>query len=401
MKKFVIIMLVVCLVVAGAVGFVIYKNNSKPAEDTSIEAPDETADEAEEQSFNFGLLDTDALYASHEPKEVVGSINGKELLWEDYFYNVFSQSMQIQEYFKAMSQYYGMNMDWDEPMNENGTTYAESVVKSAEHALIQFEAIRGFAKENNVVLGEDIEKAMKEQHEGDMKALCGEDADEEAFEEYLENIYMTTEMYDEMNRINHLYQQSFIQIYGRSGEKLSDESAMKFLNDGKYMHANHILLSTVNLQNGEELEESVIKEKEAKAKEISEELRAISDHDELLKRFVELKKELCDDSGKIFFPDGMTFMPGTMAQEFEDGANALEEYQVSEPVKSDFGYHIIIRLPLDPNAILQYTQNGTPVSVKGAAANIELNDRFQQYYDTLHIEYAEGFEKPELINFIK
>ena len=47
------------------------------------------------------------------------------------------------------------------------------------------------------------------------------------------------------------------------------------------------------------------------------------------------------------FPDGYTFGDGQMVQEFEDGTRALEEYALSDIVESSYGYHIILRKPLD------------------------------------------------------
>lgn len=59
--------------------------------------------------------------------------------------------------------------------------------------------------------------------------------------------------------------------------------------------------------------------------------------------FDQLMAEYNEDSGE---PDeGYTFGPGEMVDEFYDGTAALEEYEISDLVESQFGYHIIMRLP--------------------------------------------------------
>jgi len=45
-------------------------------------------------------------------------------------------------------------------------------------------------------------------------------------------------------------------------------------------------------------------------------------------------------------PDGYVFTKGEMVEAFESESFNLKEGAISKPVKSEFGYHIILRLPL-------------------------------------------------------
>ena len=54
-----------------------------------------------------------------------------------------------------------------------------------------------------------------------------------------------------------------------------------------------------------------------------------------------------EDTGLSNNPNGYTFTEGQMVTEFYDGAKALAEDEVSELVKSSYGYHIIKRVKLD------------------------------------------------------
>ncbi len=62
--------------------------------------------------------------------------------------------------------------------------------------------------------------------------------------------------------------------------------------------------------------------------------------------FDALIKEYGKDPGTTSNPNGYVFTTGEMVKEFETAAFALEENKISKPVKSQFGYHIIKRLPL-------------------------------------------------------
>jgi foldase protein PrsA len=80
----------------------------------------------------------------------------------------------------------------------------------------------------------------------------------------------------------------------------------------------------------------ILVEDEAVAKEIKQKLADGAD-------FAELAKEYSTDEGSKENGGELGFFArGTMVTEFEDAAFTLPINQISEPVKSDYGYHIII-----------------------------------------------------------
>ncbi len=101
--------------------------------------------------------------------------------------------------------------------------------------------------------------------------------------------------------------------------KISDKEIQAYYDQGKYeLNARHILVET---------------EEEAKA--IIEELKNGAD-------FAEIAKEKSVDTGSGAEGGELGwFSVGMMVPEFNDAAYALELKTVSEPVKSEFGYHII------------------------------------------------------------
>ena len=393
MKKLVVILAVVCVLFAGVVGYMSFTN--RPADVDPAEEPEasQTLD-AQESAEPVQVLsvDYDAMRASHEPDEIVATCNGRDVHWDEYFYWVSYNAAQVENYINSMATYYGMEVSWDDPWGQDtDQSFAEYVPASAEEQIKQVNCIEDFAAENNVVLSDDTLAEIEEQLKSTITSTCGEDATEEDFNEYLDQVYMTRALYDRMNQINYLYQQGYTQLYGEDGELVDDAAAIAYLEDNEYISANHILLMTMDSATGEALDEETIAAQEQKAREIAAELQAIEDPQQLLARFAELKEEYCEDTGKVTYPDGYTFTPGTMVTEFEDACNALADYQVSDPILTSYGYHIIIRLPLDPDKIVEYSYEGTPLNARSLAANAEYASRMDAQYEKTSFEYVPGF----------
>ena len=390
------------LVTDGETGTQAVEPEALPAEpETAAEAPAEQAD-AEAELPELKLLDYEKLFHSHELDEVVGRVGDWDVNWGEYCYMLMQATSQVENHFLQLYNYYGMNSSWSDAVPDGeGETYAQLAVENAEQNLRFFASIRQNAEENGVTLSEESLASLETKLQQDIANTCGEDATEEDFNDYLGSIFLTRELYDEMNEISLLYQEGFIQEYGVNGEKQDEETALKWLQDNEYLSCTHILLMTVDPSSLEELDEAAAAEKQAKAEELAKELQAIEDPEQRLARFRELKEELCEDTGKTVYPNGYTFKPGTMVPEFEDTTLAMKEYQVSDPVKSDYGWHVIMRLPLDPDAVIDFSSGGLPMTGRSYSANETYAAEMQQRLDTLALDYADGFEVPDLTAFVE
>ena len=80
-----------------------------------------------------------------------------------------------------------------------------------------------------------------------------------------------------------------------------------------------------------------------------------------------------------------------MVPVFEQTTMALEEYGLSEPVDSSYGYHIILRLPVDPDGT--YTDaSGTSGPLRAAAASAAFSRRLTDLVAEAEIVWEPDFD---------
>lgn len=134
-------------------------------------------------------------------------------------------------------------------------------------------------------------------------------------------------------------------IYDNVQAVIVPEVTEEDLNNYVY-HVKHILISTRD-EAGKDLEGDALAEKTQKANDILTQLQACATQEELETLFDQLMNEHSEDGrdaeGKLGAPDGYTAVPGDMVAEFEKASLELEIGGLSGLVKSQFGYHIILR----------------------------------------------------------
>ena len=395
MKKFVVLLVVLCLAFAVALGFL--ARTPMPLTGDTAETQEPAAETA--VPVDVETLDYEALYALHDPAEVVMIVDGKDITWGEYFSWLYMSAMQTEQYFVSMGNY-GVPLKWSDAVGEDGSTYADAAIAGGENTLRQLMTILGYAESQGVVASQETLNAIQAQRDSDKKATVGEEGTEEDFAAYLHSLYRSEEAYQRATTANYLNLQNYTETYGAEAEKVSEEQALSYLKEQGYLRANHILLSTMDLQTGEALDEATVAEKEALAQKLVTELQAIQDPEELVERFRELKEEYCEDSGKTAYPDGYVFLPGEMVTEFEEGVTALADYGLSQPVKTSYGYHIILRLPLSADAVVSYDNTGAAVTGRSLFASYDYAAGLDAYLENLSVEYVDGFQAPDLSKYV-
>ena len=370
---------------------------------TETPAPAETAaeeaqPEATAEPIEIPSVDYDKLYALHAPDEVVAAIGGEDVTWDEYFCWLYMNAGQVESFFQQVATYYGTELKWTDSYSDE-QTYSGFVISATEQNISRFIAIEKAAADMGFVKDAEFEAALKEQRAGDIATVCGEGASEEEFFAKLAENRMTRASYERISSANAVYSQAFMSVFGEQFEKVETEDIINFLNENEFMYASHILLMTTG-DDGAALDDAAKAERREQLETLRAELSAIEDSAELVARFKELKDEYDEDTGKTAYPDGYMFTPGEMVPEFENAVLALDDYGLSDIVETTYGYHLILRLPLDTEAVMGYNDDGTTYSARVAYANEKYTGAIADALDAIEVRYADGFEIPDITDYL-
>ncbi len=336
-------------------------------------------------------------YAAYEPDQVVATYDGDDVTWREYYYslNYYAGYMQ---YLRAMGAPF---TSWDGTDLDPERTNADLVRSSAKEDMFTYRSLEAMAAAEGVELDADDQKEIQSVFEDSADQYGdgdGECTDEEtaAYEEYLEGQFIDRALFDRMSGVNILSEKLFADLYGQEGADYSDKETLAYAEEQGVMACKHILLMTVDTTTGENLSDEEIEEKKAKADELYDQLAAVQDDPEKLEElFDQLMNDNSEDTGLAANPDGYQFVSGVMVPIFETTTQELEEYGLSEPVESDYGFHIILRLPVDPDGSFT-ASGGSGAPLRTAAAQADFFEKLQAVTDKADIVWQDDFENVDI-----
>lgn len=336
------------------------------------------AQAAAQEAYAKVVAQLDAASKKYDGSAVVATVNGTEVTWKLYYYLIGSLTSQYINYTMAIP-------DFSADMGD-GTTLQDAMREALE-ARIKYYTV-AITEAENRGLTDTVNAEVDEQWNSIVEQYGGLDALMEA----MESAYLDEPTYRMLLTSNAAFNAIMVDSYGTAGEKLTDGDVLTWANDNNYLHCKHILFLTQNDDGTDKTDEEkaeIRKEAEATLKE----LRTLEDDREaMIARFDELMAD-ADDPGMTTFPDGYTFTSNQMVQEFEDGTRALEEYEISDIVESSYGYHIILRLPLDPEGktLSQDSGTGDYMTLRADAANELFNAMLLDWIETSTVEWQGDF----------
>lgn len=381
-KLLALLMSLVLLLGALSVPALAVDGDTASAESASDNASSDSAvsdaQAAAQEAYAKVVAQLDAASKKYDGSAVVATVNGTEVTWKLYYYLIGSLTSQYISYTMAIP-------DFSADMGD-GTTLQDAMREALE-ARIKYYTV-AITEAENRGLTDTVNAEVDEQWNSIVEQYGGVDALMEA----MESAYLDEPTYRMLLTSNAAFNAIMVDSYGTAGEKLTDEDVLTWANDNNYLHCKHILFLTQNDDGTDKTDEEKAEiRKEAEA--TLAELRTLEDDREaMIARFDELMAD-ADDPGMTTFPDGYTFTSNQMVQEFEDGTRALEEYEISDIVESSYGYHIILRLPLDPEGktLSQDSGTGDYMTLRADAANELFNAMLLDWIETSTVEWQGDF----------
>lgn len=369
MKRHLSILLIAALLLFALVGC------------TSTEVQNFSDDEAAAENVYANAL------TAYPSDKQVATINDTPVYWNEYAYDLANIASQVASYSGTDS------MDWSAVYDEeSGKTYGELLQESAIQSLLQYHVIESKAAENDIEFGEEGEAYVADLIQQTKVGMVGEEAtDEEFAEALLSQYYIDSDVMNYQIKIQYFYEQLFNKLFGENGDKLSDEDIASFIEDSGYLNAKHILWKTTD-DEGNDLSDADKQAQLQKAQAAAAELKGISDQEALVARFDEIMNEQSEDPGLAAYPNGYVFTSGEMYEEFENGTAALDFYEVSDVVTTGAGYHVILRLPLDADTVIDQDADGSDMTVRKAAAFEAFSDLADGWVEDADIQWESGFD---------
>ncbi len=379
----------------GGIGQYNEDAGSADAADTTT-APEDTAAPAADTAVPEPTPDPGLGYAAYAPDTVVAVCAGRDITWREYYYWLNYYAGYI-DYMTAMGVPWS---GWDGHDYDPDLTNAQLVADSASISMLQLYAMEKMAADAGVSLDEEDRQSIQDSYDqaadsyGDQNGECSQE-EADAYAAYLDGQFVDRALYDFITGSQLLADKVFAALYGEEGENMPAEDVLAWADSQGVMACKHILLMTVDQATNQPLDDDAIAGKKAQADELYAQLAAVEDDPAALEAlFDELMNANSEDTGLAAYPDGYIFTPGVMVSEFESATQSLEEYGLSQPVQSSYGYHIILRLPVDPEGSCTTSSGAAPLRI--SAANADFTDRLNQATDGLDVQWQNGMDQPDI-----
>ena len=315
------------------------------------------------------------LFAGCSPrKATIFTVNGDDVCYDDIMVHLFFQkydlfSSQISNGTMTFDNLYNLDVDMLSKELSDGVTLSDYLLLTATNTALSAQLCRQLAKENKLKITASDKKTIEATREQFIQTLGGA----KSFNTFLKKSGTTDGAYTRYLE-NSLYMFKLLKLFG-DGQKfaLTADEKDKAKEDyaEQYISTRQLLFLTINSSTGTSLSDAEIEKAHQRAQAALARLKNGED-------FEAVRKDGEVDNAS---EGTLTFTTGEMVSEYETAAFALQVGEISDLVKTKYGYHIIIRDELSNDKYATYYQ--TVIQAKfqnylnehSEAAKIKINDK--------------------------
>jgi len=300
---------------------------SSPAANEQVsETPPASDPAADSPKAGTDVVDYNAAFAAFAPDAVMMNVGSYSVTWEELFFFIHKGIV-------------GYDVTSWSDSSPNGEPWPEAILKYATTEIQKYKAIMHGTSIAGIALTDEEMASLEQDFEQEAVTYGGVEEYLKLFWEY--DAIRSKSLYFYLVSTGRLYSKYLDFQYGENASKITDSAVSEYASKNGYLMAKHILRKSDD--------ESA----DAAALELIEHVKDLLDSykgNDLGGYFDELMRGFTEDSLDMF-PDGYLFQPKDMVEPFSNACLALEIGEYSDIVKSQFGYHIIYRLPIDLDAV--------------------------------------------------
>lgn len=338
--------------------------------------PDDLTFDTPFDGLPSGGIDFEAAISAFPPDTVMIRSGDIIFTWADLYVFLFRAVQDVMQFAFA-------GIDWDEEFGDD-VTLADIVMNYSTEEALTFLLFEHGAATLDLSISDDDTLELSELLD-EMTDYYG--GREELAQFLRENSgFYSLEVFERLLLVEFTRDLILVELYGEDADYLEEDKVVDYAERNEFMMAKHILVLSEDNDNAQEEAEDILKQLNAR----------VSDND-FEDFFDDLMQELSDDPGKISNPEGYLFQFEDMVTPFSSACAALEIGQLSDIVESDFGYHIILRLPVNFDSVpSSAARTGSLRTLRQLAAIDDFEGVVEEWREELNPEFSSDFNSIDL-----
>lgn len=362
-----------------------------PSSDSSA-SPSDSAEPSESPEIVADLSQTLYEFSSGlKDSDTAATVNGIEVPVEQFLYWLASDCYMMVNYYY---QYYGMSTDFSD------AELAAYLIDDVTTAVSYYAAIRALCEENGITVTEAQEAELQQQIDN-YEAQNGEGS----FQLLLRSTGLSEESFHYVNTSSFLFTNLADKLMGEP----TQADLENYVEEHGIFSVKHILLKTTSSDvtdddgNVTQTADEYNAQQKALAEDLLAQLQGSSDMETLFDTLMnEYSEDGRDSDGNLASPDGYTFdEDDSLVSGFREATLELKAGELSGIVETDYGYHIMLRLPVDAgeyhddwisegaDALVMEWVDAAEVTVSDELSNLDITDFYNRYVAYITALYNE------------